>query len=108
MDDLFLLAEELRKELRNPYLGSEHLFLAYLKLYPSCIVSFDEYKNHIIKIIGKCSKECDYTLYTPIARDIKETVHSVLEFIDYIIKNRDCIAYNLLLSMGIDPELFNL
>ena len=32
MNELFLLAEEEMKELKHPYVGSEHLFLALLKM----------------------------------------------------------------------------
>ena len=33
MDELFLIAEREMKELRQPYVGTEHIFLAFLKLF---------------------------------------------------------------------------
>ena len=67
------------KDLKHPYVGSEHLLLAILKGKNSVSkkmeqykITYDIYKNKIIEIIGIGSKESEWFLYTPLLKRIIE------------------------------------
>ena len=104
MDKLFELAEFEMKELKHPYVGTEHFMLAYLKEYGNKYIDYDTYKEYIIEIIGMSYKESEYVLYTPILRKIKNESNNVYEAMVRILTDDDSIAYNILLSMGADIE----
>lgn len=104
MEELFNLAEQERKELKHPYVGTEHFMLAYLYKYKNSSITYDRFKKYIIDIIGIANKENEYVLYTPILRDIKNNCSNVYEAMIKILTDDDCIAYNLLLSNGEDIE----
>lgn len=97
MDILFKMAEEEMLESYHPYVGTEHLFLAYLKMFGNKYISYDNFKELILKTIGHSYKKSEYILYTPILRDIKNNCKSIYESIISILTNEDSIAYNLLL-----------
>ncbi len=76
---IFKKAEKLRKQLKHPYVGSEHLLLALLsedndvsrklKFYG---LTFDIFKNELLNIVGTASKDTDFVLYTPLLKKIIE------------------------------------
>lgn len=108
MNELFTIAENEMLNLKQPYVGTEHFLLAYLKKYSSQIISYDTFKKYIIEIIGTSYKESSYLLYTPILREIKNSNKSIKESILSILSNQDSIAYNILLSKNINIEaLYN-
>ena len=43
MDELFYLAEQETKDMRHPYVGTEHFMLAYLKKYGNKYIDYDTY-----------------------------------------------------------------
>ena len=104
MDKLFSIAEKEMFLLHNPYVGTEHFFLAYLKEYGSNVISYEEFKNYVIEIIGSSYKMSDYVLYTPILRYVKNNYKDVKESIRYILSNDDSIAYNILKVKNIDCD----
>lgn len=104
MDELFNLAEKEMKDMKHPYVGTEHFMLAYLKKYNNKYINYDTYKQHVIDVIGKSNKESEYLLYTPILRDIKNNSNNVYDAMVKILTNDDSIAYNILLSKGEDIE----
>lgn len=105
MDEFYYLVEELYKDLNNPYVGTHHYLLAYLKMYPNTAISFLDYKEHIIRVIGRCRKKSEYIIYTPKARDIKNKSKSIKEVIYYVLNDKDSIGYNLLLSFNVEPSI---
>lgn len=105
MDKLFFIAEQEMFLLHNPYVGTEHFLLAYLKEYVSNIISYNEFKNLIIKVIGSSYLASEYVLYTPILRFVKENYDNVEEAIEYILSNDDSIAYNILKVNNVDIEM---
>lgn len=108
MKELFALAETEMITLKQPYVGTEHLLLAYLKKYPNKIISYDTFRKYIIEIIGSSYKESSHILYTPILRQIKNNKKSPKKSILDILSNEDSIAYNILLSKKINiEELYN-
>ncbi len=104
MEDLFNLAEKEMISMKQPYVGTEHFMLAYLKKYSNKYIDYDTFKSYVINIIGMSSKESDYVLYTPILRDIKNNSNNVIDAMVKILSNDDSIAYNILLSKGEDIE----
>jgi hypothetical protein len=104
MDKLFFIAEQEMFVLHNPYVGTEHFFLAYLKEYGSEVISYNEFKELIIKVIGSSYLASEYVLYTPILRYVKENIGNVSEAVNYILTNSDSIVYNLLISNGVNIE----
>ena len=72
-------AKEEMKELKHPYVGTEHLVLAILKennavssKLNNAGISYESFKAEIINIIGKGSKESELFLYTPLLKKIIE------------------------------------
>ena len=80
---VFKKAEKLRKTLKHPYVGSEHLLLAILdsenivskklKLYG---LTYEIFKSELINIVGKSNKDTDFVLYTPLLKRIIESANN--------------------------------
>jgi len=104
MDKLLKMAEEEMMKLHHPYVGTEHFLLACLKLYPIDELSYQELYNYILRVVGMAYKESQYILYTPILRNVKNMYKDKKEAIRYILSNTDSLAYNILLSKGVDIE----
>lgn len=78
--EIFKKAEKIRKSLKHPYVGSEHLLLAILseendvskklKFYG---LTFDIFKSELMSIVGTSNKDIDFVLYTPLLKRIIET-----------------------------------
>ncbi len=76
---IFKKAEKLRKSLKHPYVGSEHLLLALLdgenevskklKFYG---LTFEIFKSELINVVGTSNKDTDFVLYTPLLKRIIE------------------------------------
>lgn len=96
MDKMFCEAEKEMFVLHNPYVGTEHFFLSFLKDYGSSVISYDEFKSYVKEIIGCSYKVSEFVLYTPILRYIKNNIKNVEESIKYILTNDDTIVYNIL------------
>ncbi len=106
MDKLFLQAEKEMMELKHPYVGTEHILLAFLKQYENPYLSYETYKKQIISVIGTSYKMSDTLLYTPIARTIQTQFDREKDAILYLLSNDNSIAYNLLVSMEFNIEEF--
>lgn len=104
MDKMFYEAEKEMFVLHNPYVGTEHFFLSYLKIYGSNVISYDEFKDYVREIIGYSYKMSEYVLYTPILRYVKNNIRDVKDSIKYILSNEDSIAYNILKVKNVDCE----
>ena len=104
MDKLLNKAEQEMLALKQPYVGSHHLFLAYLNEYKNDIISYDEFKNMVIKIIGCCQKQSPRILYTPYMRELSKNNKSIKEAIKYILEDDNSIVHNILISRHIDID----
>ena len=89
------MAEIERDDLNHPYVGTEHFVLAYLKSNMIGNVSYNAFKNEIIKVIGKGTKKSIFNLYTPILRYVKNNFNDINLAINYILNNNNSIAYNI-------------
>lgn len=104
MEELFKIAEEEMIELKQPYVGTEHFLLAYLKKYNNKYIDYETFKKYILEIIGSSYKQSEYILYTPILRQIKNNNKSIKDSILEILSNEDSIAHNILLSKNVNIE----
>ena len=76
---IFKKAEELRRSLKHPYVGSEHLLLALLKEENDVSkklkthgLTYKIFENELINVVGKSNKDTDFVLYTPLLKRIIE------------------------------------
>lgn len=114
------------KELKHPYVGSEHLMLSILKNDKKIASSlknynldYDTFKKAIIDSIGVGKKANEWFLYTPlIKRVIEEAIVSSKEnnhnevtprhLLYAILEEGEGVAIRIMLSMGIDlDEMMN-
>ncbi len=68
------------QELKHPYIGSEHLFLALLKLKNDSSkklnefgITYDKFKDKLIELVGVGTEKNDWFLYTPLLKRVMET-----------------------------------
>lgn len=104
MEEIFKIAEEEMLDMRQPYVGTEHFLLSYLKLYGNRYINYDKFKKYILDIIGSSYKKSEYILYTPKLRKIKNECNNIYDAMVRILTDEDSIAYNILLSSGEDIE----
>ena len=109
--------------LKHPYIGSEHLLLSLLKYGEKGIkdklknhgITYDIFRNELIKIVGMGKESNDFYLYTPLLRNILETVNYNVEennkeyatcedLLLGILEEGEGIAIRIIISMGIDID----
>ncbi len=76
---IFKKAEKIRKDLKHPYVGSEHLLLAILsednevsRTLKTYGLNYTNFEKELVSIVGKSNKDTDFVLYTPLLRRIIE------------------------------------
>lgn len=115
-------AEEERYNLRHPYVGSEHLLLSILKYDKFCIeilkryeITYDIFKAELVNVVGKCNKNIEINLYTPL---LKRIIASAVEdqneknnlpiackdLLLALLEEAEGIAFRLLIGLGVDVE----
>ena len=115
-------AEEERYNLRHPYVGSEHLLLSILKYDKFCIeilkryeITYDIFKAELVNVVGKCTKNIEINLYTPL---LKRIIASAVEdqneknnlpiackdLLLALLEEAEGIAFRLLIGLGVDVE----
>lgn len=119
---VLLMAKKEMLELKHPYVGSEHLLLSILhnslldvtKFLNSCGISYDNFKNEIINIIGIGSSTNEWFLYTPLLKRIIE--NAILDSKDdnsevtveklflSLLEEGDGVANRILMGMNIDID----
>ena len=114
------------KELKHPYVGSEHLLLAILKDENEVSEKLKEYdltynklKKEIIDIVGIGSKTSDCFLYTPLLKRILENAVydskennngnvTINHLFSALLEEGEGIAIRILIGMDIDLDaLYN-
>lgn len=115
---LIINAKEEMFNLKHPYVGSEHLFLAILnnsnleitKSLNSYGISYESFKNKLIDSVGVGKKTSNWFLFTPLFKNIINNAinYSVdgnvspREILISLLKQGDGIANRILLSSNID------
>ena len=119
---LFKKAEDFRKKLKHPYVGSEHLLLAILddenevtnkvKAYG---LTFKVFYDELLHVVGESHKDTDFVLYTPLLkRIIENATNDAIENNKGIVTERhlflamleegEGIAIRIMLGMDIDLD----
>ena len=123
---VLVMAKKEMHDLKHPYVSSEHLLLAILKLSSEISDKLKEYdldynsfKAEIIKVIGTGSKPSEWFLYTPLlkrilenavcdARDNNNGVVTVNHLFASLLEEGEGVAIRILVGMGIDiDELYD-
>ena len=73
-----IFAKKEMNDLRHPYVGSEHLFLAILreknlditKTLASYDITYEKFKKELIKIVGVGKTANEWFLYTPLLKEL--------------------------------------
>ena len=115
-------AEEERKALSHPYVGSEHLLLAILKndsntkeILKDFGLTYKRFRNELIDIVGIPKKNIEVNLYTPLLKrilanalsDAKENNKGVVTESHMLIAMLDegeGIAIRIMISMNINLD----
>ncbi len=118
---LFKQMEEERYLLKHPFVGSEHLILAAIKkdeyirnIFKKYDITYDNFKDELVKIVGTPKKNVDFNLYTPLlkrvisealvnAKDNKEKLKTK-DFIVSILEEGEGVGIRILLGMDIDID----
>lgn len=104
MEELFIQAENFRFIFNHPYVGTEHFFLAFLKVYRLNSIKFNDFKDYMVTLIGYGTICSDYVLYTPILRDIKNKYRKVKDAVKAILINEDSIVHSILTCKKVDID----
>jgi len=114
-------AEEERKKCKHPYVGTEHLVLALLKLdeikeiCDKHNLTYEIFKNALMKVVGSSKMETNFILHTPLLKmvvtdsveDSNGEVNPKNLFIS-VLENGDGIAIRILMGMNIKlDKLYN-
>ena len=84
---LFKQSEQEMLSLNHPYVGTEHLLLALLKMAPdvkkialSYGLTYENFRHELLLVIGSATKKTGYILYTPLLkRVIKRATDMAME-----------------------------
>ena len=114
------------KELKHPYIGSEHLMLSILssnnvisKKLKEYNLDYKKFKNELIKIVGVGSIESDFFLYTPLLKRVIENavmdanenndgLVTIEHLFSGLLEEGEGIAIRILLTLKIDiDDLYN-
>ena len=118
-----ILAKKEMNNLRHPYVGSEHLFLAILSLKDIDItktlegygITYEMFKRELIKVVGIGKTVNEWFLYTPLLKRVIETAAlnskeknevevSVNELLLAILEEGEGVAIRLLIGLNIDVD----
>ncbi len=119
---VLLMSKKEMKELRHPYVGSEHLLLAILhqynlpitKLLAEYQITYEKYRAEIIRVIGLGKTANEWYLYTPLLKRIIENamldskdendIITVEKIFIALLEEGDGVANRILLGMNIDID----
>jgi len=123
---ILMKAKEEMKELKHPYVGSEHLLLAILKddneiseRLKDFDLDYNKLKREIIDIVGVGTKSSNCFLYTPLLKRILENAVydskennngnvTISHLFSAILEEGEGIAIRILIGMDIDlDDLYN-
>ena len=119
--NILISAKKEMYELKHPYVGSEHLLLAILKSNNEVSnklkeydVTYNIFKEEIIKVIGIGNNTNNYLLYTPLLRRIIEnstldsrednTPVSISTLFSNILEEGEGVSIRILLGLNVDID----
>lgn len=119
---ILVLAKKEMMELKHPYVGSEHLFLAMLKTskqiskkFEELGVSYHSFREELIRVVGLGKEENSWFLYTPLLKRILENASLTAREVSSgevqanhlllaLIEEGDGVAIRILANMDIDLD----
>jgi len=119
---ILMSAKNEMKELKHPYVGSEHLLLAILKdkndisdRLKDYDLDYDRLKKEIVDIVGIGQKQVDCFLYTPLLKRVMENAVydskennngnvTVSHLFSALLEEGEGIAIRILIGMDIDID----
>lgn len=109
--------------LKHPYIGSEHLLLSLLKYgnkdivnkFKDAGVTYDVFRNELIKVVGIGKSNNDFYLYTPLLRSILEAANidssdkgkkqvDTSDLFLALFEEGEGVAIRILLGMDVDVD----
>jgi ATP-dependent Clp protease ATP-binding subunit ClpC len=116
-------AEKEMFDLHHPYVGTEHLLLALLKkekINQICYkynLNYQNFKEELIRIIGKATKKSEVILYTPLLNKVIDEAyknanddHNELDeiyLLSSLLNENDGIALRIASNMGVNIDEIN-
>lgn len=110
-------------DLRHPYIGTEHLLLSILKFgikddilkLNNYGITYDSFRNELVKVIGIGKNSSDYNLYTPLLKNVMQTATlnasdkgktlvDSTELLMAIFDEGEGVAIRILIGMGVDID----
>lgn len=123
---ILINAKSEMKELRHPYVGSEHLLLAILKdenpitkKLKNYHLDYETFRMELIEIVGLGGEESNWFLYTPLLKRVMENaiidskennngIVTIEHLFASLLEEGEGVAIRILLGMNIDiDELYN-
>lgn len=122
---ILIQAKKEMKDLKHPYVGSEHLLLAILKNENAVSnrlnelgLNYNKFRDEIINIIGIGKEESSWFLYTPLLKkvlenatiDAKEQNEDIMieHLFSSLLEEGEGVAIRIIIGMNIDvDELYN-
>ena len=122
---IIILAKQEMSDLNHPYISSEHLLLAILKndnevtkRLKKYDITYQKFKDEIIKIIGIGKKKSNWTLYTPMFKTIIEKAIMISSdsdsdvlvehLFEALLDEGEGVAVRILISMNVNIDsLYN-
>ena len=119
---IFKTAENIRYELKHPYVGSEHLLLSILKednevinIFKKYNITYGSFKKELLRVTGNSNNLIDTNLYTPLLKkiienaieDAKENNNGIVttkHLLLSLFEEGEGIALRILLIMDADIE----
>ena len=109
--------------LKHPYIGSEHLLLSLLKYgnkdivnkFKDVGVTYDVFRNELIKVVGIGKSNNDFYIYTPLLRSILEAANidssdkgkkqvDTSDLFLALFEEGEGVAIRILLGMDVDVD----
>ena len=119
---ILVMAKEEMKNLKHPYVGSEHLLLAILtnkneisKKLKEYDLTYKKLKDELIKIVGIGKQESECFLYTPLLKRVMETalidsrenndgVVTISHLFSALLEEGEGVAIRIMLGMDINLD----
>lgn len=116
------LAEREMFDLNHPYVGSEHMLLAILKnnndsskVLNKYGLTYENFKDALIKAVGRANKKSEIALYTPLlkriisgalddAKEVGEKCVKIENLLICMLEEGEGIGIRILINMGVDLE----
>ena len=124
--NVLMNAKQEMKNLRHPYVGSEHLLLAILNTKGEVSnnlkkhnLDYEVFKKEVIDIVGIGNKESECFLYTPLLKRVMENAYydskennngmiTINHLLSALLEEGEGVAIRILIGMDIDiDELYH-